>query len=96
MIHWQQVLGSSNVDAIAYDAEKQECYVRFLSGAVYVYEKVGPGIWEELKHASSKGRFIGIHLRRAHSYRRLTEYETSSSGGSVGGPGEENPGGVRS
>jgi hypothetical protein len=74
-MHWQQVLGSSNVDAIKYDEENKKCYVRFLNGDVYVYDDVGPGIWEELVHSTSKGRFVQIHLRRAHSYRRAEDHE---------------------
>lgn len=80
MPNWQQVMGSSNVAAIAYDPVKQECYVKFHSGAAYVYEDVGPGIWEELQHAQSKGRFVGIQLRRAHNYRRVEDVENDSGG----------------
>lgn len=80
-MYWQQVLGSSNVAAIAYDEEKKECYVRFNSGAVYVYEGVGPGIWEELQHSQSKGRFIGIQFRRTHTYRRILDVAPDSGGG---------------
>lgn len=78
-MQWKQVLGSSNVWAIAYDEEKKECYVKFLSGATYVYGNVGPGIWEELQHAQSKGRFISIHLRRAHPYRKVADEPTQQS-----------------
>jgi hypothetical protein len=80
-MHWQQVMGSSNIAAIGYDEEKKECYVRFNSGAIYVYEDVGPGIWEELQHSQSKGRFVGIQLRRAHAYRRLADHVEANSGG---------------
>ena len=80
-MHWQQVMGSSNVAAIAYDEEKLECHVRFHGGSVYIYENVGPGIWEEFQHSQSKGRFVGIHLRRAHPYRRAENYVETDSGG---------------
>lgn len=80
-MHWQQVMGSSNVAAIAYDEEKKECHVRFHGGAVYVYENVGPGIWEELQNSPSKGRFVGIQLRRAHPYRRVADHVEADSGG---------------
>lgn len=74
MIDWKPVYGSSNVQAIAYDEAKQECYVKFHpAGAVYVYEGVGPGMWHELLHADSKGRFVQIQLRRAHPYRRVQD-----------------------
>lgn len=78
-MHWQQVMGSSNVSAIGYDADKKECFVRFNSGAVYVYENVSPEVWGELLHAQSKGRFVGIKLRREHVYRRVDHVEANSS-----------------
>jgi hypothetical protein len=69
---WQQVLGSSNVQAIAYDEEKKEVHVKFHpNGDEYVYENVGPGIWDELLNTQSKGRFVQIQLRRAHPYRKV-------------------------
>ena len=82
-MHWQQVMGSSNVAAIAYDADNKECYVRFHGGSVYIYEGVGPGIWEELQHSQSKGRFVGIQLRRAHAYRRAPDHVEADSGGNA-------------
>lgn len=93
MIHWQQVLGSSNVAAIAYDEEKQECWVKFLNGAVYVYEGVGPGIWDEFRHTSSKGRYVQIQLRRAHKFRKEDGDGGPDSGGKVDpGAAEEDRG----
>lgn len=82
-MNWRQVMGSSNVAAIAYDEEKQECYVKFLSGQIYVYENVGPGIWEEFQSSQSKGRFVGIQLRRAHPFHRVPDnaLDESSTGG---------------
>ncbi len=80
-MHWQQVFGSSNVAAIAYDTDKEECWVRFHGGSVYVYGGVGPGIWEELQHSQSKGRFVQIQLRRAHPARREADYVESGTGG---------------
>ena len=80
-MHWQQVFGSSNVKAIKYDPENKECWVAFNNNAVYVYSDVGPGIWDELLHSQSKGRFVGIQLKRAHRSRREADYvETSTSG----------------
>ena len=78
MTDWMQVLGSSNIDAVRYDEAARECYVRFHGGAMYAYEGVGPGIWEELQNSTSKGRFVQIQLRRAHTYRRLPDYVEES------------------
>jgi hypothetical protein len=94
-MHWQQVLGSSNVAAIAYDEEKQECYVKFNTDAVYIYEDVGPGMWEEFQHTSSKGRFAQIELRRAHKCRRAEDdVETDNGGEGTPGTSGQDQGGL--
>jgi len=94
-MNWQQVLGSSNVAAIAYDPDKKEAWVRFHSGAVYVYSDVGPGIWDEFLHSGSKGRYVQIQLKRAHKARREADYvETGTSGKSVDPITGENTEGV--
>jgi hypothetical protein len=79
-MHWQQVFGSSNVSAIAYDADKQECLVRFHNNSVYAYEGVGPGIWNEFLHSESKGRYVQVQLRRAHKARREADYVEDNTG----------------
>lgn len=78
-MNWQQVFGSSNVSAIAYDAEKKECWVKFNEGSVYVYENVGPGVWEEFNNAQSKGRFVNLVLRRGHAYRKEASAEPATN-----------------
>ena len=88
MIHWKQVLGSSNVQAIAYDEENREVWVKFHpKGDVYIYEGVGPGMWDELEHSESKGRFVQIQMRRAHTARRAAD-EKADTGGQ---PPKESP-----
>ena len=91
MPHWQQVLGSSNVAAISYDAENKEAWVRFHNNSVYVYSNVGPGIWDEFLHTSSKGRFVQIQLKRAHPARKEADYVEASTGGkdASAAPGED-------
>jgi hypothetical protein len=92
-MHWQQVLGSSNVAAIAYDAEKKEAWVRFHGGSVYVYSNVGPGIWDEFLHSQSKGRFVQIQLKRAHPARKEADYvESGPSGKDADSASPKDPG----
>ena len=70
-IQWIPVYGSSNVDAVAYNPEKQECFVRFIKGGdIYAYMGVPEEIFKQLLHASSKGRFVQIYLRRAFASRK--------------------------
>ncbi len=88
-MEWTEVYGSSNVQAIAYDDKNQDCYVKFHpDGVVYVYSGVGRGVWNELVHAPSKGRFVQIQLRRGYPARRIGYDEIGSSGPSTEGSEE--------
>jgi len=49
---------SSAVRMIGYDAEAEEAFVEYLDGDLYVYEGVPPEVFEELRHAESKGTFV--------------------------------------
>jgi hypothetical protein len=69
-IAWVPVQGSSNIDSIGYDVDKQECWVKYLSGGIYVYSNVPVEQYEELMNSSSKGRYVSIVLRRAHAVRK--------------------------
>jgi 3',5'-cyclic AMP phosphodiesterase CpdA len=64
------VYGSSNVEAIKYDEGAHDCYVRFHGGAVYVYHDVSREEWEELFHATSKGKMVAV-FRRAKEYEKV-------------------------
>ena len=72
MPDWQKVYGSSNVIGITYDEATRECCVMFTSGAVYLYENVSPEEWASLQHASSKGSYVNLVLRRSHTYERIS------------------------
>lgn len=82
MSDWMQVLGSSNVIGIRYHEPSRECFIKFSNEDVYVYEDVAPEVWEELIHASSKGRFVQKVLRRGYKFRKVTEPPADDSKGS--------------
>ena len=61
-LEWEP-LASSHVDAMAYDRQAQELYVRFRNGSVWKY----PADAEEaegLRRASSPGKFVHYFLKR--------------------------------
>ena len=62
---------SSNVDAVGYDADRSELYVRFGSGETYVYSNVAPSLYEGLLSAASVGRYLNTRVKPRHRYRRL-------------------------
>jgi hypothetical protein len=69
---WQKVYGSSLITDIKYHEGSRECFVKFKSGAVYVYKDVPPEVWDELQHSHSKGRFVNVTLRRGYQYEAVS------------------------
>jgi len=53
-----QAVASSHISAVAYDREEQILYVQFRNGAVYAYQDVPRGVFEQFIDAPSKGRFL--------------------------------------
>lgn len=62
---------SSNVEAIGYDADQSELYVRFASGDTYIYLTVDPSLYEGLLSAASVGRYLNDNVKSSHEYHRL-------------------------
>jgi hypothetical protein len=59
---WQPVR-SSNVKEVAYLPDFKYLFVRFHSGAEYVYETVPEGVYQGLLAAPSKGQYIYFVIR---------------------------------
>ena len=66
-----QRVRSSSIDAVGYDAERQELHVRFGSGRTYVYYGVAPEAHAGLLQAESKGRYLNDEIKRRYIARRL-------------------------
>jgi hypothetical protein len=67
-----QPVDSSSIDAIGYDAERQELHVRFVeTGETYVYVGVPELVWRQLRHAESKGTFLNDRIRDTYAFRHL-------------------------
>jgi len=54
---------SSAVAMIGYDAEREEAYVEYLDGDLYVYEGVPADVFDELEKAESKGTFVNTVIK---------------------------------
>lgn len=67
---WQEV-SSSNVAAIAYDPDASELYVRFHSGAEYVYLAVPASVYDGFMEAPSKGRYLNDAIKGKYEYNKL-------------------------
>lgn len=72
MAEWIDTPESSHVEAIKYEPDTQDLFVRFSDdGSEYQYKDVPQQVWEELQASGSKGRFVGIVLRRRYQYVRV-------------------------
>lgn len=67
------VVGSSNLDRIGYDLERQVLYVMFQNGAYYAYQGVPDSIYTDLMNANSMGRYFNRHIRNHYPYERLAQ-----------------------
>lgn len=74
---------SSNIDAIAFDEENSDLYISFLnkktgSSTLYKYANVTQEVFEELRDADSKGKFIHSRIKGRYEYNKVELEETSS------------------
>ena len=62
---------SSVIRRFVYDEAARRLRIVFVSGDVYEYEEVPPGVIADFRAAPSKGRFFGPHIRDRYPYRRV-------------------------
>ena len=65
-------VSSSNLSAVGYDGQTKQLFIRFHSGALYVYNNVPQSIYEGLMNASSHGQYHAAYIKNAYPYRRLS------------------------
>lgn len=64
-------VSSSSIQSAGYATDSQTLEVEFTSGAIYRYRQVEPSVFDELMHASSKGRFMNARVRDSYPYERV-------------------------
>lgn len=64
-----EYVDSSNIEAIGYDAEARELWVRFTSGSTYVYSDVPPATYDDIMRADSKGSYLNREIKPNYDYR---------------------------
>lgn len=67
-----EVLDSTAIRAIRYDAERQRLVVRFVDGDEYAYVGVPAEVHRAFADAPSKGRFFAEQVRGRYPYNKLT------------------------
>jgi hypothetical protein len=67
----RQLVQSSNVYSVGYDAEKRRLEVEFVNGGVYEYLDVPPEKHEALLAAESKGRYLTQQIKPLHTVNKI-------------------------
>lgn len=67
----REIVESSVVAAIRYDAARRHLDVELTTGRTYRYLDVPLAIYEAFMAAESKGRFYNDHIRDVYLYERL-------------------------
>lgn len=62
---------SSNVESIGYDENEQILYVRFLTGATYIYKGVNEYEFNGLLTAPSVGSYLHRNIKNNYPYERI-------------------------
>lgn len=65
------IVNSTHIQAAAYDAEKQEMFVRFANGHVYKYNGVPESEFEGLITTSSVGTYMHDNIRGQYTHERV-------------------------
>lgn len=66
-LKWTEV-GSTNVEAVAYDERTHTLAVRFHNGGLYSYHDVDMDIYVDLAHAQSVGQFLNQQVKNRFNY----------------------------
>ena len=62
---------SSNIDAVAHDAETNTLHVRFKGGGVYAYEGVDAEKHAALMNADSVGSYLHAYIKGKHAHSKV-------------------------
>ncbi len=62
---------SSNIAAIGYQVNVAQLWVRFRSGDIHVYDRVTLTVFEALRGARSKGRYVANNVTKHFAYRQV-------------------------
>lgn len=70
-MNWTSV-SSSNLAAVAYDADTSTLFIRFNHGGAYAYDGVPQSEYTELLSAPSHGKYFDAHIKKGgYPYRKI-------------------------
>ena len=64
-------VASSNIASIGYDADVETLEIEFLNGSIYQYFNVPQNMYDQIKQAGSKGRFLNTYIKNAYPFSRV-------------------------
>jgi DNA segregation ATPase FtsK/SpoIIIE-like protein len=67
----RELVSSSNIASIGYDAAAETLEVEFLDGSVYQYYNVPQVLYQQFMEADSKGKFLHANIRNSFAYSRV-------------------------
>ncbi len=70
-IEWTDI-ESSNIAAIGSEVDNPDLYIRFHSGAEYVYHDVPEDVLFELMDADSKGKYFNQYIKGVYEYEKVS------------------------
>ena len=73
---------SRNVKSVGYDPEEKVLEVQFISGGIYQYAGLQPGMFADLLAAESIGRFVSQVVRAGRRGLRIQEKNGGGDGSS--------------
>ena len=62
---------SSVVAAIKYDPVSAILRITYVSGIIYDYKEVPVRIYEEMKRAESKGKYLNEHIKGNYDFEKI-------------------------
>lgn len=69
-MNWIETPGSSNIVRFAYESANSILVVEFLKGGIYNYFDVPEIVYEQMKAAESKGKFLAQSVKGVYRYAR--------------------------
>ena len=67
----RQVVQSSNIHSVGYDASDQLLEIEFHSGGIFEYYRVPSKAYQSLVGADSKGKYFHRNIKDIYNYKRL-------------------------
>jgi len=64
---------SSVIAGTSYDAASHKLLIRYVSGAIYEYAAVPSQVYEKMKKAVSKGKFLNSYIKGSYAFKKLKE-----------------------